>query len=81
MRGDDITEEDNQGSQIGSLFKQLVNDRKMDELGLEFSFHELQYTLGGVSRPILQGISGKIRKGRMVGIMGPSGAGKCMCWM
>lgn len=76
MRGDDIT--DHQGSQLRSLFEPLVKDRKMDELGLEFDFHEPQYTLGDVSRPILQGISGRIRKGRVFGIMGPSGAGKCM---
>ena len=67
--------------QIHTIFEALIKDKNEHVLGLEFSLTELQFNLSETSRPILQGISGSITKGRLFGIMGPSGAGKCMLTM
>lgn len=60
-----------------TIFESLIKDRNIHELGLEFSLREIQCNLGDKLHPILQGISGNIMKGRLFGILGPSGAGKC----
>lgn len=55
----------------------LIRSRNSEDLGLQFDFYQLDYTLTGFSRSILRNISGRIGRGRFFGIMGPSGAGKC----
>ena len=45
--------------------------------GLSFGFSQLNFHPKGVSKPVLQNISGGIRAGSLVGVMGGSGAGKC----
>lgn len=60
-----------------TVFEAMIKDKNDHERGLEFSLHELRFKLYEKSRPILQSISGKIMQGRLFGIMGPSGAGKC----
>lgn len=42
----------------------------------EFEFKKIKFMYPKRKRPVLDGISFKIRKGEMVGIIGPSGAGK-----
>jgi ABC-type transport system involved in cytochrome bd biosynthesis fused ATPase/permease subunit len=65
------------GVDSATIFETLIKDRNIHELGLEFSLREIQCNLGNKLHPILQGISGRITKGRLFGILGPSGAGKC----
>ena len=45
--------------------------------GLSFGFSELGFFPKGAQRPVLQDISGGIKAGTLVGVMGGSGAGKC----
>jgi ABC-type multidrug transport system ATPase subunit len=65
-------------SQTCEIFTSLVAGKQKKDLGLAFQFRDLDYNVSHVSRSILRGISGHIRRGSMFGIMGPSGAGKCM---
>ena len=46
--------------------------------GLTFGFEELSFQPKGSNKPILSKISGSIGSGSLVGVMGGSGAGKCL---
>lgn len=46
--------------------------------GLHFAFEQLSYQPKGSNKPILSNISGSIEIGSLVGVMGGSGAGKCL---
>ena len=46
--------------------------------GLSFGFEDLSFQPKGVKKPILSKISGSINSGSLVGVMGGSGAGKCL---
>ena len=46
--------------------------------GITFDFRNLSYQPRGPSKPILSQVSGSIGSGSLVGIMGGSGAGKCV---
>ncbi|OGM49784.1 ABC transporter, partial [Aspergillus bombycis] len=59
-----------------SIFDGLIKDRGMADVGIELDMHQLEVTLQHTGRPILDGISGNIKKGCVFGIMGLSGAGK-----
>ncbi|KAJ5578022.1 uncharacterized protein N7459_006986 [Penicillium hispanicum] len=72
-QGEEVHEEN---SHMEDLFGSLQVDREKGSLGLDFQFQNLDYKVHGTSRPILQAVSGQVRKGSMFGIMGPSGAGK-----
>lgn len=45
--------------------------------GLDIKFNDISYRVKGSCKHILTGISGSAQKGSMIGIMGPSGSGKC----
>lgn len=69
-----------QGSIVREIphFGTMSRDRQHGELGLDFQLCDLGFSKKGVPRPVLQGVNCQIPKGHMFGIMGPSGAGKCM---
>lgn len=69
-----------QGSIVREIphFGTMSRDRQHGELGLDFQLRDLGFSKKGVPRPVLQGVNCQIPKGHMFGIMGPSGAGKCM---
>ncbi|KAK3377140.1 hypothetical protein B0T24DRAFT_701328 [Lasiosphaeria ovina] len=46
------------------------------DFGLSFGFSELTFQPKGSQRPILQGVTGEIRRGTLTAVMGGSGAGK-----
>lgn len=49
----------------------------MDFVGLDVKFDDIGYCVKGSGKQILTGISGTAQKGSLLGIMGPSGSGKC----
>ncbi|RAQ80573.1 ABC transporter, partial [Aspergillus flavus] len=59
-----------------NIFDGLIKDTGMGNVGIELDMHQLEVTLHHAGHPILDGISGSIKKGCVFGIMGPSGAGK-----
>ena len=46
--------------------------------GLSIDFQQLKFQPKGASKPILSEVSGSIKSGSLVGVMGGSGAGKCI---
>jgi ABC-type multidrug transport system ATPase subunit len=55
--------------------KKIMGDTKF---GLTFEFQNLRFHPKKAPRPILQDVSGCINAGSLWGVMGASGAGKCM---
>lgn len=49
----------------------------LSTIGLEIEFKNLGLELGVANKTILHSISGIAKSGSLLGIMGPSGAGKC----
>lgn len=60
---------------VGSLSKCIEGSH----FGLSFEYADLGFWPKGAPRPILQGITGTIPRGSLVGVLGGSGAGKCKC--
>ena len=46
------------------------------DIGLSFGYNKLTYQPKGVPRPILQNVTGSIKRGTLTAVMGGSGAGK-----
>ncbi|PNS18166.1 ABC transporter G family member [Sphaceloma murrayae] len=64
-----------QHADMETVIKCLTEAIHTQELGLSFQFTDLAYNIKGVGE-VLQGVSGNIRQGSMVGVMGSTGAGK-----
>lgn len=66
-------EEGGHPHEIGSV----LMGESMDFVGLDVKFDDIGYCIKGSGKQILTGISGTAQKGSLLGIMGPSGSGKC----
>lgn len=49
-------------------------------LGIDIGFRDLEFLPKNQETPIFQGITGMVPKGTLLGILGPSGAGKCVLY-
>lgn len=57
--------------------KSLQRCIQLGDIGLEIGFDQLGFQLRSGGRSILKGVSGIVKPGSLLGVMGPSGAGKC----
>lgn len=64
---------------LQQFVKSLRSCLGLSDVGLEIGFHDLGFQIGAERKIILSGLSGRVKPGSLLGIMGPSGAGKCSC--
>lgn len=62
---------------LQQFVKSLQSCLGLNDVGLEIGFHDLGFQIGAENKTILSGVSGSVKPGSLLGIMGPSGAGKC----
>lgn len=62
---------------LQQFVKSLQSCLGLNDVGLEIGFHDLGFHIGAENKTILSGVSGSVKPGSLLGIMGPSGAGKC----
>lgn len=62
---------------LQQFVKSLQSCLGLNDVGLEIDFHDLGFQIGDEKKTILNGVSGNVKPGSLLGIMGPSGAGKC----
>ena len=62
---------------LQQFVKSLQSCLGLSDVGLEIGFHDLGFQIGAEKKKILSGMSGRVKPGSLLGIMGPSGAGKC----
>ncbi|CRG82822.1 ABC transporter G family member 43 [Talaromyces islandicus] len=79
IRSHESTAEKNQGSNnraLSSDQSDIASDT-LDAAGLDVSFANVTFSINGAENLILDSVSGKVQKGTLLGILGPSGSGKC----
>ena len=62
---------------LHQFVKSLQRCIQRSDIGLEIGFDQLGFQLQSGGRSILKGVSGIVKPGSLLGVMGPSGAGKC----
>ena len=62
---------------LHQFVKSLQRCIQLSDIGLEIGFDQLGFQLPSGGRSILEGVSGIVKPGSLLGVMGPSGAGKC----
>ena len=67
----------NASSELQAFVESMRKAIMGSNFGLSFDFSQLGFFPKGAQRPVLQDISGSIKAGTLVGVMGGSGAGKC----
>ena len=62
---------------FGSSPKSSVSHKQSENLTLEtFSLENIRFCFPGITKPVLDDVSMKIRSGETIGLIGPSGSGK-----
>jgi ABC-type multidrug transport system fused ATPase/permease subunit len=54
-----------------------VISNTFESVGLDISFTNVTFSIKGAENLILDSVSGKAQRGTLLGVMGPSGSGKC----
>lgn len=62
---------------LHQFVKSIQRCIQLSNIGLEIGFDQLGFRLKSGGRSILEGVSGTVKPGSLLGVMGPSGAGKC----
>lgn len=62
---------------LHQFVKSLQRCIQLSDIGLEIGFDQLGFQLQPDGRSILKGVSGIVKPGSLLGVMGASGAGKC----
>lgn len=62
---------------LNQFVKSLQRCIQLSDIGLEIGFDQLGFELQPDGRSILKGVSGIVKPGSLLGVMGASGAGKC----
>jgi ABC-type multidrug transport system fused ATPase/permease subunit len=62
---------------LNQFVKSVQRCIQLSEIGLEIGFDNLGFQIGADSKSILNGVSGVVKPGSLLAVMGASGAGKC----
>lgn len=68
---------DEKSFRLQQFVKSLQSCIGLSDIGLEIGFDNLGLQIGADKKTILSSVSGNVKPGSLLGIMGPSGAGKC----
>lgn len=68
---------DDMSFSLNQFVKSVQRCIQLSEIGLEIGFDNLGFQIGAESKSILDGVSGVVKPGSLLAVMGASGAGKC----
>lgn len=70
---------DEKSFHLSQFVKSLQRCIGLSNIGLEIGFNNLGLQMGADGKTILNGVSGTVKPGCLLAVMGASGAGKCWC--
>jgi ABC-type multidrug transport system fused ATPase/permease subunit len=76
--GNDLPDNDKPSSDLQLFVQSLTKCMGSNRSGLSFEFNDLKFQPRKSTKPILSEVTGYINGGSLCGVMGASGAGKCM---
>ena len=78
LEGGSTIDDEKEPLHVQGFVKSLTLAIEGNHFGLAFGFRNLMFQPSGNATPILSNITGDISRGALVGVMGGSGAGKCI---